>query len=536
VADTPGESQDVELVDEIAGAENAAGPGETARRPGVILRGEPPEQDSDAGVGLLRAVRRARRGRNRWWWATGVVLVLTLVVPSAVHAQQERARLERLAEVPGILAPLPGPVAVLWRGSGPFIWNGPTVSRIGDMLVGTGITLQGSTATGTSVRGVDARTGVEVWSHRVDDTLAGGLPCVSTKGPTTGPGRAVTVCQMVDATAPDVSAGAASDTAPNEGVHAPTTTALRFGANGASEHATVVHLEVFDPLTGASLATYPGDVSDRLMAFQSDIVVSTVDVRQSATVVRRQDPRTGVTLWTAVHHAPDTGSGGVASAWIWETGDRIFAGSASQVWSLTGAGATVHEWALGEGVDPRSILPTRGGRLLSVTTDASDSMTVMDVDTRRPFVVPPGSRVRAGLDDGSAPEVLLTNAGRLIAWDLDTGQQLWTSDATVLAVLLVDGCVYSVGAGGVRAQDARTGAERWKTDPKLSGQSSLVTDGRVLVVAGRAADATGSVVRGLDLEDGRQVWETPLADETQSLSVVGGILISASAGGAIALG
>jgi outer membrane protein assembly factor BamB len=149
---------------------------------------------------------------------------------------------------------------------------------------------------------------------------------------------------------------------------------------------------------------------------------------------------------------------------------------------------------------------------------------------------PPSTDVAwAGVDDGSEPDVLLCIGSTLTAWDLRTGQQLWHSDGPISAALILDGTVYSVGAGTVHAQDARTGHERWSVDTRIRGADGMATDGRELLVVGNPG-AGASTLRRIDLADGTGLWQTELPVAAQGLEVSGGRLFALTTNGVAALG
>jgi hypothetical protein len=144
--------------------------------------------------------RSSRWRRARRWWLLVGVLVVVLVAVSIVQDRRDQARLVRLAAVPGVLAPVGGPVHGLWTTTVATTAAITDVHDVGGVLVGGWTSPDG----GSAARGVDARTGGEVWSVPL---AAAGVPswgCVTTQGPVTGQSPVVLVCEVVDASATEL--------------------------------------------------------------------------------------------------------------------------------------------------------------------------------------------------------------------------------------------------------------------------------------------------------------------------------------------
>ena len=404
--------------------------------------------------------------------------VLVLVLPSVVQAAYERHRLAGLADVPGVVGPLDGPPHALWAGLRPD----SATYEVGGVLVGT----WRSETEGALVRGLDAQTGTRVWSLPVAGPHAWGDQCALADGAVDGPHRAMLACVVVDE-------------APAPPVDHPDT----------STRATTVHVAVVDPRTGHVLATYPATPTDTISSLGTDIAIgSVVDGRSEVT---RFDPRTGRTVWTA--HPTSTSAPDVAltGASVSSSGDGLVVDAGTQVWELSAAGAVVHEWSGLPNDDVRSIRTTPGWHILRTTyAQSGGGSSTTDLTTGATIVTPPGQQVMTGTDDGSAPLLLLTSGAALTAWDLATGELRWTTDGVVSAVVVLEGTVYSVGAGVLRAQDAATGAVRWTVRVGAAASASLETDGRSLLVLDAAAGSDGSLLRAVDLQDGSSRWTSSL--------------------------
>ena len=422
------------------------------------MRGEPRQTMQDVGIveppasrepggALTSAVPPARRlpwWRRHWRGLAAGAAVLVLVLPSVVQSAQERHRLAGLADVPGIVGPLGGPPHELWSDLGT---GSATTHDVGGVLVGT---WRGETE-GAVARGVDARAGTAVWSLPLAGPHASGDQCALADGAVDGPHRAMLACVVVDQ-------------APAPPVDYPDT----------STHATKVHLAVIDPRTGHVLATYPATPTDTISSLGTDIAIgSVVDGRSEVT---RFDPRTGRTVWTARPVSTSAPDVALTGASVSSSGDGLLVDAGTQVWELSAAGAVVHEWSGLPVDDGWSIRATPGGHVVRTTyARTGRGTTTTDLTTGATIVTPPDQQVMTGPDDGSAPMLLLTSGPALTAWDLATGELRWTTNGAVSAVVVLDGTVYSIGAGALRAQDAATGAVRWTVHVDLQDGSSRWT-------------------------------------------------------------
>lgn len=156
------------------------------------------ELDDDPGPPAPQ--RRTDRARRRWPAALPAVVVLALVVAQLAADARERVRLAALADVPGVLAPLPDPPAVAWRLSADATGD---VLVHGDLLLEERVTSRGA----MSLVARDLTSGDVRWAvplaDEPDPPVPGryGLRCVA------GPGTQVT-CLVHDATDGDATGGA----------------------------------------------------------------------------------------------------------------------------------------------------------------------------------------------------------------------------------------------------------------------------------------------------------------------------------------
>lgn len=483
--------QDVELVE---------GEEKTGAAPNASA--DPPTPDGP------RRDRKARWRRARRWWLLATVLVVVLVVVSIVQDRRDQARLVRLAAVPGVLAPVDGPVHGLWTTTVATTGAITDLHDVGGVLVGGWTSPDG----GSMARGVDARTGAEVWSVPLASARVPSWGCVTTQRPATGQNPAVLVCEVVDASATEI-----------------------LGTT-ASTHATAVHVVVLDPRTGTVLRRLPADVHASFAPVGTDVALATTT--DNGIDVTRLDPRTGRTVWT-VHLTLDfRDAGPVLPVWVQGLGGGLLVQTDAQAWELDPTGGVVRV-----GADPPppgvwDFFRTAGGDMVRVgfpSPQTSGDLTYTDLATGATFTPPAARPPSYRVDDGSAPNVLLSLGPTMTAWDLRTGQQLWHSEGSMTTALILDGTVYSIGAGTVHAQDAQTGHTLWSVDTTTRGANDLATDGRTLLVL-TGNDAATSTLRSLDLTDGSEQWQTSLPVAAQSLQVITGRLFASTLDGVEALG
>ncbi|MBC7550856.1 MAG: hypothetical protein H7269_08170 [Cellulomonas sp.] len=144
-------------------------------------RGGTPSTAEPGGAGSGPVRRFARR----WRWPVAGAIVLSLAATSVVGSRREAAQLADLADVPGILAPLDGPVRELWTTSYyPF----PSSWDLGGVLVGVSFDMaainevvdgvEAAALPEPKARGVDARTGRGLWSMTLGASRAAPSACL----------------------------------------------------------------------------------------------------------------------------------------------------------------------------------------------------------------------------------------------------------------------------------------------------------------------------------------------------------------------
>lgn len=476
--------------------------------------GTGPDRPRPAAGGGSAAPRRhdhGRRGPGRRVALIGAAVVVALAAAALLDDGRASERTERLAAVPGLLAPLEGPPRVLWRGPG---GDAATVA-VGHGLV---VATARPPMSGHVLVAVDAATGAERWRAP--------LPEVSDDRDRE--------CVVMDTARSPAAAAAPSPPPPRDGAR-PTRPATHVVCRLVSERAALAdgaqgfaasRLVVFDARTGSRVADRPLDSRFSSLAVAGPHLLL-VEVRADGHgTVLREYPVTGSVLWTArtSRPLPDLADGVPAPVASVRHGVVAVDGPAG--WALTLAGFVLGEWypqgpALPAGVRRAVDLSVLAdGRLL--VTDATagrlgGSAGRVVTPTGRPGRRAAGDDVAfAGrvltpvVDDGSASDVLLTvpvGAGQVVALDARSGAELWRAGTRAGSrALVLDGRLVVQDGRGVRALDVRTGAVRWVGPPGVvpSGPD-LLSDGEVVVVP-VIERGRGPVLVALGLADGRERW------------------------------
>ena len=162
--------------------------------------------------------------------------------------------------------------------------------------------------------------------------------------------------------------------------------------------------------------------------------------------------------------------------------------------------------------------------------DVSDepTVTVRGPDGDERFTVD-GELWTPFFTDGSMPDrIVVSRWGQgpssLVALDLLTGAELWTSRAPWSSTMLqVDGVVVT-GSGYLSAIDLRTGEELWERQTGADIGVAPVTDGSRILVP--AAEGGTMSLAALDIRTGTEAWRLPTVSGLQMLLPVdGGVLV-----------
>ncbi|MBF0688037.1 MAG: PQQ-binding-like beta-propeller repeat protein [Cellulomonas sp.] len=481
---------DVELVEDDDGTTGAPPGG--GRQPGGAA-----DHGDDDPTG---ASRRTRRRVLVLGAALVAVLLAVGVVGQAVVASRERARIEAVAGLPGVVDAVDGPVHVLRSGADDGFLRAS--SRTPDGLLVTSTQGEDGAA---SVRAFDPADGTVAWEVEliapgdVLEPLPGG-EVVRSGGWCEEYGRDgdLLVC-LADNGVSVVGRGTLSQVAPT------TTRLLVLDAHDGSV-VSDLSAAVGEPLSSTSVA-----VLDDL------VVLAGAD--GSAVHVRAITVDGSVEWETTFPTTTTTAYGSYAE--VHATTDGVAVVTADALMLLDASGATVQ----GHQMTPDShVRGTVGDAVLVLDlTQDGETTVVVRPDGVRSL---PGRWVSLAVDDGSAPGLLLTSdTSGLHAWDLD-GDPLWSSEqpANQQDAVLLDGRVIAGYATELFALDAGTGAERWRVGGLLP-EATVATDGRhVLAMAPAPGGSAPQVLVALDATSGGVAWRVTLPDEVTALHPVHGVL------------
>ena len=107
-------------------------------------------------------------GRGRVWWAVLLVVTLVLVGTQLVLAARDRTASARLAQLPGVLAPVEADVGARWRVDAADVEVLTEGTEVDGSLIGVRTGQDGA----QSVVALDRRTGAERWTTPLADADA----------------------------------------------------------------------------------------------------------------------------------------------------------------------------------------------------------------------------------------------------------------------------------------------------------------------------------------------------------------------------
>jgi len=492
MAPTPSHRMEaVELVEE----DLPAGPTTMGGRQGrqttrTSADGPPPGSGAPPGTGRRGAARTLRR-----WWPIALPLVLVVAAGSAVSAQRERARVDRVAAVPGMVRPLDGAPRELWR-----VPAGP-----GDQVVaaGGGVAVVGDRQGVWRVTSVDARTGDERWSTQLTRVAsvaaeAGAVVCPGGGSDVGG----LLVCLV--RSSPPVYADAFAA--------APGTT-------------RIVALDSADGTVAGEWAVGDAVVS---VARRGDDVVLVTEDPDGIVHAARHDALTGATRWSYEARQAVGSDGYVDVASAEATGEHLLLGGYGTAVLDLDDGAELF-WAR-----YLSFVLTRSDGERFGTWSASRGGALHGASGRKLRDLP-ALPVRPAVDDGTADDVVVLDTGReLSASGAYTGAPLWTLGTDLEVALVVAGQLVLAAPGRQMSVDAHTGEVAWDVATG-AGAFGLVSDGALVLTAEPGADGA-PVLTARGVEDGVGYWSRPLPAGTSSLVVEGGALLARTAHELVALG
>ncbi|KQR10564.1 PQQ-binding-like beta-propeller repeat protein [Cellulomonas sp. Leaf334] len=492
-------------------------------RPAPMQTVELVELDDDAAP--LPAVARLSRA-DRWrivrrWAPAPVALLLVLGGMQALDVARDRAALDALSEVPGVVRPVDQDVRVLWTVdedlASLFWWD----LRADGTIIGLERPADGSQA----LVSVDERTGERRWTT----PLAPAHPVGSAGGQIGGCAQVPHVSGRVACL---VSDGVVTYT---EGVAHPV----------PGELSTVVVLDTAD---GSVVGEHPapGAVAFAVLPDAAVVAVAGADdaVTLVATGLLDGEPR-----WTTTVPAPTGQGDGVfldGSIALFGTVDGLGAVvSPGRMFLLDREGEVVRDDIdAGAGWEVDKV--TRSVAALSVEPGGDQSTTFVGRD--RSDVTIPGRRVSLSADDGSVPGLVLMSDSTLRAYDRGSPEPRWSlPDLRADTALVLRGRVYVSSGRGLAAVDAGTGEELWRTRvPDGRSVGGLVTDGRHLLSSQQRPDtASTDTTEGFPsigelaayrLDDGTEDWRVDLPDGLTGVWATGSTLLAWGEAGASVLG
>lgn len=468
----------------------------------------------DDGASAAGAAGRRRR-RVLLGVALGVVLAIAATggVLAALDARRADARWDALAGRGWPLVDLDVPLEEAWRADG----GGWPMVVSSDVIIVQGWSPTVATSTW---RAIDTATGATRW-ERLDLGIGWCTPWDPT-------------WELTDLDLVAYGAFVAdSDGTPRGDPTLLVCSDTSFGGEVLPPGATST-VRVVDVADGREVGTVsvPGSVFS-FTPVGDDVIVSAVSAAGSVDLTRA-DLRTGDVQWTVatdvsvflgawpqvldgavVLASPD---GDVALAVDVETGAPT---SAPDLGPVQGAQVLLPDGS-------RALVDYGLTRLDDGSGDylvGDPSVTVVGPDGQERFSVP-GELWTPWFSDGSMPDRVVvsrpgpTGGTTLVALDVVTGAELWTSSAAWSStVVQVDGVVVS-GSGYLSATDLRTGEELWERRGTSTGLVSPVTDGSRLAVP-VAEDGEAWLV-ALDIRTGAQAWRVPAIPSPQVVSAVGG--------------
>jgi hypothetical protein len=466
--------------------------------------------------------------RPRTRWRRLVVGVLAVVVVAAtaqgVVTARERAALARLAELPGVLAPVDADLRVLHPVR---IGDGATLSPVATSTFEVG-------ADGAqTVRWFAAGSADPLWTTQVagpdarltsTDVVTPATRCTTDAEPGADPSTARRhVCLVSDgATYYD------PGTDETETVRATTT--------------SVVVLSTAD---GSEVARWPLPGGEALAVLPGDLVVVGVSTDDAATnTATGYDLLTGAERWTSELPVPRSTHEG--SVQVSRAGDLVaFGPSFSSLVLLDPAtGETVRDDLLSGVEAGYGWWSTRLDGTLAVTVSSvggrdRTTLVAADGDPAKDRRLD-GVVLEPSVDDGSLSDLLLTlDRGAVHAWDAATGRARWTSAVgSATTAFVVRGRVYVGIQQGAVALDGGTGVERWHADGVAGMEPGIVlTDGRNLLLPLEGGEGGQPSLAAYDLVDGHEVFRSPYPDGVAEVRAAGRTLVGFDdAGNAVVLG
>ncbi|MCL3860614.1 PQQ-binding-like beta-propeller repeat protein [Actinotalea sp. K2] len=456
------------------------------------------------------SARHGGRGRARGLVVLSVVVAL-VVGAGWVQDRAEQGRLAALAQVPGLVPPLEGPLEEVWRTT-PGTWQ----MIAGGMVVR--VDPRGVTA-------IDPVTGRERWTRAWPEAQPSDLTCGT------------------DAVEPDGMWRAGGALLEADHVWCVVLTP-EPGVEAAVLAPPVV--VVLDALTGEQVTSWDLEGTPVLSQKVGQDLVVGLRTEQGRLRVVRHDIATGERRWEFVSDQDGAIGEHESAGWSFDGITLVWSGSTEIAVDLTD-GSVVEGGEVPSGLWPEESADLPGGGVVEWSFGGETFRSrVLDLDGQLLFEID-GTVFPVPVTDGSVPEILLvlqwgvspTGEGPGVTGvDSATGEQVWVSPVVPgYPVVQIDGLVLLRGESSVDAVDVTDGTGLWTVPTSPTSFWLPVSDGRTVLLPALAEDGTGDrVVAAVDLRTGQERWRTDLPKRTQMLTAVGGRLIALTAGDLVGLG
>lgn len=469
---------------EVDEASVAVPPSEPVTRPDASVADAVPPRG-----GALRVVRR--------WWPVGAAVVLAAGAVVLVGAARDRAFVERVGSVPGLVRPLADVPQERWRA--PASADVGAVVAAGDALV-----LVSERDGRWVVTAHDARDGAVRWSLDAAPVQRSGFESSLVRCPSSGEDVGALVLCLV------------------------TEPRVVYSDDASIQEPAHTHVVALDAATGAQRGTW--ELTDELLSADrrgDDLVVATVD-RDGHVLAERRAGTTGEALWS--FRTPDVLDsallGRVVDAWT-ERGVIVLEGVVTHVLDVDdGAVLTVG----GPYRDPQVVALDEG--YATWATVGGGEVHAADGEVRFPVA---GLPERFHLDDGSAGDVLVVDEGpNLRGVDAATGDPLWSTPTMLDVRARVSDRLLLAGLTRFGVLDPQGGRLLWVSDAAEPAPWQPLTDGALVLAPGETVGGAPQLV-GLGLDDGVKFWSVDLPPGVQRVDGFGGHLVVRTADEALLL-
>jgi outer membrane protein assembly factor BamB len=460
---------------QLVEVEDAPAPAPSVRAPDDLppVAGEPP------AVGRTRPMRR--------WWPVALLVVLGVVATGLVAAARDRAFVQRVAAVPGMVRPLDEPPTALWQTRSSTL-PGTVLAADGALVV----LAEGETE--WAVTAHDPQTGTERWRTAVAPVSRAGFEATAVTCPALrGDVGDLVVCL----------------------VQGPRVLYSDEASIQEPPRISVVPLSATD---GTRLGEW--DVRGAIVGVDrvgDDLVVGTLDEGRHL-VVQRRDARTGALVWSTVtQEVMDEPANMVTATMQVLPSVVVLAGGSTLILDVddgstllvSGRYSAMQVASLGDRF--ATWAPVGGGHV-----HRADGAEQYRVD---------GLPAQLSADDGSEPDTIVVDAGPAVAGvDAGTGQELWRTESMLDPQVLVSHRLVVSGSSTYGVLDTADGTLVWDVDTGEVLPWNPLSDGTVVLGPGMSPEGRPELwARGLG--DGVRYWSVSLPEGVRRVDAVAGHLV-----------